>query len=163
MYAFTEIVSPVLDREVLQLPAAAVDQVAGEMAVPAKEAEAALTILSVLAEYDRQIAALKEQIAALGRLPQCCGWFEQRDNGSVLVVHGIRGNCAFSGHEARPGQRRGQRVYVRQEDREAMRQAHERYRQTQSLRRDVEKLQRGRRSVADKLRQGRETAVMAVK
>lgn len=162
MYAFQETVSPVLDREALQINAD-VGQVAGVMGVSTKEAQEALTILSVLAEYDRQIAVLQEQIAALGRQPQCCGWLEERDNGSVLAVHAVRDNCPFSGHEARPGQNRGLRVYVRQDDREAMRQAQERYSQAQNLLREVEKLQRGRRSVADKLRQGRETAIAAVK
>lgn len=163
MYAFTNSVEPVLDRDVLELTGVDVGQMAGALAVPAKEAEAALTILNVLAEYDRQIAVLDAQIAALGRLPQCCGWMEERDNGGALAVHSIRDACPFPGHEPRLGQSRGLRAYVRQDDRDAMRQAQERYAKARSLRRDLEALQRGRRLVADKLRQGRDTAVMAVK
>ncbi|MBK8988991.1 MAG: hypothetical protein IPM39_23455 [Chloroflexi bacterium] len=122
-----------------------------------------MDILVILAEYDRQIAELKQSLGALEKRALCCGVFEERDNGAVLVVHGVRDACPYPGHEAIAGQRRGPRRYVRREDRQALKDAQARYAEVQRLLRDLNGLERGRRVVADKLRVGHETAVLAMR
>ena len=156
-------VQPVMGREVLQIAPDEVGKLVYDFQLPSKETQVALEILMVLAEYDRQIRALNAAIRALARKPLCCGTFEERKNGSILVVHGVRDACPFPGHEPEPGQRRGPRRYVRQEDREKMTGAQARYVELLCLRRELESIERGRRLIADKLRVGHETAVLAVK
>lgn len=148
---------------VLRIPADQVGKLVYDFQLPHKETEAALEILMVLAMYDRQIGELKHILDALEKRPLCCGVFEERDNGSVLVVHGVRDACPYPGHEAVAGQRRGPRRYVRREDRQMILDAQARYVEVQRLRRELHILDHGRLLVADKLRVGHETAVLAMK
>jgi len=156
-------VRPVMGREVLQIAPDEVGKLVFDFQLPSTETRAALEILMVLAEYDRQIAALNAVIRSLQKKPLCCGTFEERKNGSILVVHGVHDNCPFPGHEAEPEQRRGPRRYVRQKDRKKMTDAQARYMELLCLRRELAQMERGRRYVADKLLVGHETAVLAVK
>ena len=156
-------VTPVMNREVLQIAPDEVGKLVCGLHLPGRETQAALEILMVLAEYDRQIADLKKAIHALEKHPLCCGSLESRDNGAMLVVHGVRDKCPFPGHGPQPGQRRGPRRYVRQEDRLMMIESQSRYVELQRLLRLLENMDDGRRLVADKLRVGHETAVSAVR
>lgn len=156
-------VTPVMGREVLQIAPDEVGKLVYGLQLPSHETRAALEILMVLAEYDRQITVLKKAIRALEKQPLCCGSLERRDNGAMLVVHGVRDKCPFPGHEPKPEQRRGPRRYVRQEDRKMIIKAQSRFVERQRLQRELEMVERGRRLVADKLRVGHETAVSAVR
>ena len=156
-------VQPVMDREVLQIAPDEVGKLVYDFQLPSKETQVALEILMVLAEYDRQIRALNSVIRSLERKPLCCGSIEERKNGSILVVHGVRDACPFPGHEPEPGQRRGPRRYVRLKERKMIADAQAHYMELLCLRRELESIERGRRLIADKLRMGHETAVLAVK
>ncbi len=156
-------VTPVMGREVLQIAPDEMGKLVFDLQLPSRETRAALEILMVLAEYDRQITVLKKAIRALEKQPLCCGSLERRDNGAMLVVHGVRDKCPFPGHGPKPGQRRGPRRYVRREDRSMVIEAQSCYVEHQRLLRELEVIESARRLVADKLRVGHETAVSAVR